>query len=230
MKLGVMQPYLFPYIGYFQLIREVDAFVIYDDVNYINGGWINRNYILANGKKSLITLPLKGASHTKHINQLEVGGPHKILKTLRHSYCKAPYFAYVFPIIEKIIEQTETNLASFLDFQLHCICDYIGLSPNWHISSMLGKDNSLRGQEKILAICEELGSTHYINASGGKELYQQQAFLKRGLQLSFILPKPVSYRQFGSGFTPGLSIIDVMMFNSQEEITRLLEEYDLCKN
>ena len=153
MKIAIMQPYLFPYLGYFQLIRAVDAFVVYDDVNYIQRGWINRNYILANEDSQLITLPLLRASQNKLINQIEVGGKHKILQSLRHSYGKAPFFDTVYPVIEDCLNQSEENLASFLDYQLRRICDYLGLNPQWHISSTLEKDNELRGQEKILSIC-----------------------------------------------------------------------------
>lgn len=227
MKLAIMQPYLFPYLGYFKLIRAVDAFVVYDDVNYIKAGWINRNYILANGERQLITLPLQGASQNKLINQVEVGGPHKILQSLRHCYSNAPHFNTVYPILEDILAQTEMNLARFLDYQLRRLCDYLGLCPQWHISSALAKDNELRGQDKILSICEKLGATHYINVSGGKALYDQPSFTARGLQLSFIQPRAVSYRQFGLDFVPSLSIIDVMMLNGREQCTKLLEEYDL---
>lgn len=227
MKLAIMQPYLFPYLGYFQLIRAVDAFVVYDDVNYIKGGWINRNYILANGDRQLITLPLQGASPNKRINQVEVGGPHKILQSLRHSYGKAPHFDTVYPMLEDILTQTEKNLARFLDYQLRRICDHLDLRPQWHISSALDKDNGLRGQDKVIAICEELGATHYINVPGGMALYDQPSFAARGLRLSFIQPRAVSYRQFGKSFVPNLSIIDVMMFNDRAQCARLLEEYDL---
>jgi len=227
MKIAIMQPYLFPYLGYFQLIRAVDAFVVYDDVNYIQRGWINRNYILANEDSQLITLPLLRASQNKLINQIEVGGKHKILQSLRHSYGKAPFFDTVYPVIEDCLNQSEENLASFLDYQLRRICDYLGLNPQWHISSTLEKDNELRGQEKILSICKELGGTHYINMPSGKVLYDQESFAESKLKLSFIQPRAVSYCQFGKEFVPYLSIIDVMMFNDRESCAGLLEEYDL---
>lgn len=227
MKIAIMQPYLFPYLGYFQLIRAVDAFVVYDDVSFINRGWINRNYILSNGDKQLITLPLQAASQNKLINQIEVGGPHKILKSLSQNYGKAPHFDAVYPMLEDILVQTEKNLARFLDYQLRRICDHLGLCPQWHVSSALAKDNGLRGQDKILSICEELGATHYINLPGGKALYDQPSFAARGLQLSFVQSRVLSYRQFGQEYVPNLSIIDVMMFNDQEQCKRLLEEYDL---
>lgn len=228
MKLAIMQPYLFPYLGYFQLIREVDAFVVYDDVNYIKGGWINRNFILAEGDKQLITLPLQGASPNQLINQVKVGNrQNKLIETIRHRYGKAPQFPTVYALVENIFKQHEQNLARFLDYQLRQICDYLGLHPTWYVSSLLEKDNELRGQDKVLAICEELGATHYINVPGGKSLYDREAFASRGVQLSFIQSKAVAYRQFGNEFTRNLSIIDVMMFNDKAQCAKLLEEYEL---
>ena len=124
--------------------------------------------------------------------------------------------------------QREENLARFLDNSLRQICEYLGLHPQWHMSSELNKNNSLRGQEKVLAICEELRATHYINAPGGKGLYDRTDFLCKGLELLFIQPHPVAYRQFRNQFVPNLSIIDVMMFNEQKECNRLLGEYSLA--
>ncbi len=223
-----MQPYLFPYLGYFQLIRAVDAFVVYDDVNYIVRGWINRNFILEQGNRLMITLPLQGASQNLLINEVMVSSrQHKLLSTIRHNYAKAPYFKAVFPMLEDIFLQQEKNLARFLDYQLRRVCDYLGLAPRWHVSSSLNKDNSLRGQNKVLAICEELGAKHYINVPGGKSLYDHAAFANHGMQLFLIQPRPVSYRQFGKEFVPNLSIIDVMMFNDKDQCAALLEEYEL---
>ena len=228
MKLAIMQPYLFPYLGYFQLIRAADSFVVYDDVNYIKGGWINRNFILAQGHKQLITLPLQGASPNLLINEVMVGNRRdKLIETIRHSYGRAPQFAAVFPLVEDILKQQERNLARFLDYQLRQLCGYLDVHPKWHISSALKKNNELRGQEKVLAICEELGATHYINVPGGKSLYDREAFASRGMQLSFIQPKVASYRQFGNEFVPNLSIIDVMMFNEKEQCAKLLQEYEI---
>lgn len=229
MKLAIMQPYLFPYLGYFQLIRAVDAFVVYDDVAYIKGGWINRNFILSRGEAQRITLALSRAGSNTLINQISVGGNRlKLLKTINQEYSKAPNFPIVFPMIEDIFSQKEMNLARFLDYGLRRVCSYLGLAPQWHISSSLRKDNTLRGQNKVLAICEELGATHYINMPGGKELYDHDAFSRKGLQLSFIKPKAISYRQFGESFVPHLSMIDVLMFNDTEQTGELLEEYELA--
>ena len=73
MTVAIMQPYLFPYIGYWQLIHAVDTFVIFDDVNYIKKGYINRNNILVNGQKQTFTLELMSASQNKLINDIDIG-------------------------------------------------------------------------------------------------------------------------------------------------------------
>jgi hypothetical protein len=228
MRLAIMQPYLFPYLGYFQLIHAVDEFVIYDDVNYIKRGWINRNYILKQGRAQLVTLEVSGGSQNRLINQVTVGGNRKgILETIRHSYTRAPQFRKVFPLIEKILLQDESNLALFLSSGLFSVCDYLGLHPLWHMSSDLEKNTSLRGQDKIVSICEMLGASHYINLPGGRALYDAGTFSAKGIRLSFIESMHGIYPQFGADTVPGLSIIDVMMFNDREQCRRLLSEYEL---
>ncbi|WP_341327600.1 WbqC family protein [Methylotuvimicrobium sp. KM2] len=228
MKLAIMQPYFFPYLGYFQLIHAVDAFVVYDDVNFIKGGWINRNYILTQGEKTRITLQLLGASPNLPINQIPVGENRgKLLKTLQQSYARAPFYPEVFPLLEEILGFEEPNLAVFLDFGLRRICDYLNLRPRWHLSSDLQKDNSLRGQDKVLAICKELGAERYVNVPGGRDLYDRASFEAAGIRLSFIEPGAIKYRQSGDEFMPYLSAIDVLMHNNQEQCQSLLEEYRL---
>jgi len=226
MRLAIMQPYLFPYIGYFQLIHAVDAFVVYDDVNFIKGGWINRNFILANGQKSRITLEMSGASPNVLINQVLVGRNRlKLCKSIKQAYSKAPEFGAVFPMVESIIMNEEENLAKYINHSLQQICRYMGLQPTWHISSDLNKNNELSGQDKVLNICKALGVNHYINVPGGKELYDQESFAAQAMVLSFIQPKAIEYKQFGKAFVPYLSILDVMMFNDQEQCSKLLQEY-----
>lgn len=223
-----MQPYFFPYIGYFQLISAADTFVVYDDVNFIKGGWINRNFILSNGDKLRITLQLLGASPNQLINQIHVGNSgHKLFKTIQQSYSRANYYDDVIPLIEKILYSEETNLAAFLNFSLRQICDYLGLDRKWYLSSDLNKDNALRGQQKVLAICEELGAKQYINVPGGRALYDHGSFAEQEIQLSFLEPVIQSYEQNSHVFIPNLSIIDVMMFNSQKQCQQMVREYGI---
>ena len=226
-----MQPYLFPYIGYFQLINAVDKFVIYDDVNYIKKGWINRNTILVNGNSKLFTVPLKKASQNKYINQIYIDNSTKwktdLLKTITLSYKKAQYFEKVFPLIQKIVKHEELNLSKNIKSSLDIICNYLSITTKIFVSSEVNKNNELKGQDKIIEICEKLNATNYINAIGGKELYNKEAFLNNDIELSFIAVSLINYDQFKKDFTPWLSIIDVMMFNSVEQIKGYLNEYEL---
>ena len=228
MKLAVMQPYLFPYMGYFQLIHAADVFVVYDDVNYIKGGWINRNNILSQGRSQRITLAVSGASPSRHINQVEVGSNgEKLLSSIYHAYTKAPQFKRVFALLESVLRQEETNLAVYLEYGLRLVCDYLDLYPEWHISSGLDYNKTLRGQDRIIDLCEVLGATHYINLSGGRKLYDREGFNGKDIRLSFIESKPLGYQQFMAEYVPKLSIIDVMMFNSKDQCKRLLGGYTL---
>lgn len=228
MTVAIMQPYLFPYIGYWQLINAVDTFVIYDDVNYINKGYINRNSIIVNGKSQQFTLELIGASQNKLINEIEVGNnSKKLLKTIEMSYKKAPYFDIVFPAIEDVLSQKENNLAKFIGYSIQKISNYLEISTKFIYSSDIEKDNSLKAQDKILDICQKLNAINYINAIGGQELYDKEKFQAENIKLNFLETKTTEYKQFKNEFIPYLSIIDVMMFSNRDEIKSMLREYKL---
>ncbi|MCD0471078.1 WbqC family protein [Flavobacterium sp. JAS] len=231
MKVAIMQPYFLPYIGYFQLISAVDTFVIYDDVNFIKRGWINRNNILVNEKQFLFSIDLKGASQNKLINQIEiVANPNwkkDLLKTLRLAYVRAPFFEKVFPVLQDIIMQEEINLSKLIIYSLSKICDFLSIKTDVIISSEIAKDSNLKGQDKIIEICKKLNATTYINAIGGLALYDKELFLKHDISLNFIKSNPVNYSQFKGNFIPYLSIIDIMMFNSPERIKDFLNQYEL---
>lgn len=228
MKLAIMQPYLFPYLGYFQLIHAVDEFVVYDDVNYKKGGWINRNKILNQGEARYLTLQVNGASPNVPINQVKVGGNRKnILKTVSHAYARAPLYHKVYPLLERVILDPEPNLALYIASSLKQISEYLGITTRFRLSSGIEKNNDLRGLDKVFAICEKLGATRYINSPGGRELYSGEDFRGRGIELLFVNSNAIEYRQFDGNFLPGLSIIDVIMFNSQQQCAALLSGYSL---
>ena len=227
-RIAIMQPYLFPYLGYFQLIHAVDTFVIYDDVHYIKKGYINRNNILADRKAHQFTLELLGASQNKLINQIEIGhNTSSLLKTIEFSYKKAPFFQDISPILIDILHAPEKNLALFVGNSLQKIAQYLNLNTRFHYSSHIEKDNTLKGQDKILEICKKLGTETYINAIGGQELYDKKAFLADLIKLNFLKAELPTYPQFGKIFVPALSIIDVLMFNSKPDILRMLNQYEL---
>ena len=233
MKIGIMQPYFLPYIGYWQLLNAVDKYVIYDDVNYINRGWINRNRILVSGKDKLITLSLKGASQNKLINEIDLSEDEtykkKLLKTIEENYKKAHFFKEVFPVIDKIIENDEKNLAKYLEFSIKEICKYLDIKTELLLSSNLKKDNFLKGEDKILAICKELEGTEYYNAIGGQELYSFKRFEQSKLKLKFLKTDEIIYKQFNNEFISNLSILDVLMFNSKEKVKEFLNNYSLIQ-
>lgn len=228
MTLAIMQPYLFPYIGYWQLINAVDTFVIYDDVNFIKQGYINRNSILSNGKSQVITMELIGASSNKLINEVEVGNNRKKLsKTIKQNYIKAPYFEVVYPLIENILNQNEKNLGKFIGYSLEQISNYLEINTKFIYSSDIEKDNALKAQDKVLEICNILKADKYINAIGGQELYNKEIFKENGIELNFLKTELVEYKQFKNDFVPYLSIIDILMFNSKDEIKNMLVRYEL---
>lgn len=228
MTVAIMQPYLFPYIGYWQLINAVNTFVIYDDVNFIKQGYINRNSILTNGKSQQFTLELIGASSNKLINEISVGNnKNKVLKTIKQNYSKAPYYNEIIIIIEEILNNEEKNLAKFIGFSLMKISNYLGINTKFMFSSNIEKNNDLKAQEKVLEICKILQANKYINAIGGKELYSKETFRENKIELNFLKTKLVEYKQFNYEFVAYLSIIDVLMFNDKEKVIHYLNDFEL---
>ncbi len=230
-RLAIMQPYIFPYIGYFQLINAVDRFVIYDDVNFINKGWINRNNILIGGRANLFTIPLKGASQNLLINEISIdnldGFSKKLLKSIEQAYKKAPFYQSVFEVIEGVFNSKSENIAQLTTQSICSTCDYLQIKTEIIDSSKIYQNEHLKAQERILDICKQEQADHYINPIGGMELYDKELFAQNGILLNFIKAKHIEYPQFKNDFVPFLSIIDLMMFCSIEQIHGFLKEFEL---
>lgn len=227
-KIAITQPYLFPYLPYFQVMNAVDEFVIYDDVQFISRGRINRNNILIDGEAKRFTISLSGASPNKLINEIEIFDDFVgFIKTLEFNYSKAPYKEQTMEIVKQICAYEDRNLARFIANSFEVIGKYIGVNSSSIMSSNVEKDGTLKGQEKIINICKVRSANVYINSIGGQELYDRELFNKNNLSLKFLKSKSQEYRQFDDKFVPDLSIIDVLMFNSSDKINRMLEEYDL---
>lgn len=231
MKVGIMQPYFVPYIGYWQLMDAVDKYVIYDDVNFIKQGWINRNRILGDGQPRYFNIPMLGASSNKLINEIGVNNDGRLieknLRIIENTYKKAPYFAEVYPLIQNILNCNKANLAEYNEMSFSVICGYLGIKTELVVSSSLKKDCELKGQNKVLEICKLLDATEYYNAIGGECLYSYSAFRQKGIELKFLKTDEITYSQLGNEFQKDLSIIDVMMFNAVEEVRRMLGRYTL---
>lgn len=227
MTLAIMQPYIFPYIGYFQLMNAADEFVIYDNIEFTKKGWINRNRILANGKADFITLPLKKDSDYLHINQryladIWIDNRKKMLNNIIEWYKKSPSFQFAFPVIEKAVLFEESNLFKFIYHSLCLIKEYLNIETTLLVSSAIHINHSLKAQEKVIEICKARNAGRYINPIGGLELYNREIFKKQQIELNFLKTSDVVYSQFNNEFVPFLSIIDLMMFNSKEKIKEFL--------
>lgn len=227
-KVAIMQPYLFPYIGYFQLLGMVDEFVVYDDVNFISRGWIARNNILLGGRRRLFSISLTHASQNRLINEIAIADDfEKFFKTIEQAYRRAPHFPRVMSLLRRICDYPDRNLARFATHSLWQIAQELGISAKILVSSDIEKDNTLRAQEKILTICQALKADVYVNPEGGQALYNRDAFRDRGIELQFLQSNAVEYLQFGNEFISHLSIIDIMMFNDAETIRKMLGAYRL---
>lgn len=227
MKLALMQPYLFPYLGYLQLIAAVDEFVVYDDAQFIKGGWIHRNRILVDGAPSWITLPVEGASTYAPIRARSFAEPfdaHKerIVRQLADAYAEAPHREEVLRLVQQMFAAAgERNVATFVEHTLRALCDHLAIDTPITRASDL-PDGEARGQDRVLDIATAKGATTYVNSAGGRELYDAAAFAERGVLLRFLEMDQIRYDQGGVDFVPSLSILDVLMFVPRDEVRALL--------
>jgi hypothetical protein len=231
MKLGIMQPYFFPYIGYFQLVAAVDRFVVYDNVKYTKKGWINRNRYLLEGKDAVFTVPVKGASDFLEVRERFVAEDfdrQKLLARIGQAYRKAPFFEPAFALFSKAVSNPDRNLFGFVRQSIADVCGYLGITTAIVPSSSIAIDHSLRGEQKVVALCRATGASEYINAVGGLDLYSQDVFARQGIALRFLRSRPIEYKQLGAPFVPWLSILDVLMFNDADTTRGFLTDgYEL---
>src|ERR1035441_8424850 len=154
MKAAIMQPYFFPYVGYFQLIAAVDLFIVYDNIKYTKKGWINRNRMLQNGKDVMFSLPLKSDSDYLDVRERELAADFnrdKLLNQLKEAYRRAPYFAQTLPLVEQIVRCDDVNLFRFLHNSIAKTCEHLGITTEVRNSSGIAIDHDLKNQDKVLA-------------------------------------------------------------------------------
>lgn len=231
MKIAIMQPYFFPYIGYFQLIESVDLFVLYDNIKYTKKGWINRNRFLRDGSDCIFSVSLRKDSDSLDVRERAVAADFdgcKLVRQLREAYRRAPHFEESFPVVETAILSIRENLFEYIHGSVDEVCRYLKIGTPIVVSSSLEIDPTLKGRDKVLALCKATGADVYVNSIGGQELYSREEFFARGIELKFLQTLAIEYRQFGEQFVPLLSIIDVMMFNPVARIREFLEtRYEL---
>lgn len=232
MSVAIMQPYFFPYLGYFQLVQAADHFVFYDDVMFIKKGWINRNRILMQGNDFLFSIPLEKQSQHKSIRQSTVAYgaefPSKWLQQIESAYKKAPHFQEVLELIHRVIQEKPASIADLAAKSVMETWAYLGLEQKFYMSSELKTKPDVDRALRLIHITQELGDSHYINAVNGQSLYEKPFFAAQGVQLDFLSPQLKPYPQGNqSEFMAGLSMIDVLMWNSKEEVVRQLKNFDL---
>ncbi|MDR7119170.1 WbqC family protein [Rheinheimera soli] len=235
MNVAIMQPYFLPYLGYWQLLVASDVFVLYDNIQFTKKGWFHRNNILLNGEKKLFTLPLKQGSDYLNVVERYLADDagqaiSKILAQIKQSYRKAPYFDAAYPVIEQCFLCPQTNLFYFTEHSIRLLCQFLGIERTIIRSSDIAIDHSLRSEAKVIALCQALGAKRYINAIGGLELYNKNTFQHAGLELCFLQSHVPGYRQFDADFVPYLSVIDLIMFTSQQQLKEMLADYSLVRN
>lgn len=226
-----MQPYFFPYIGYFQMIKYVDLFIFYNDVNFIERGWINRNYILSAKGKTLITIPLKKASSNKIIKDVEVLNNEKkywnALKTIEFNYSKAPFYSNILPLLEEVFNSKESNTIDKLARKgIEVILNYLGINTKLDFSSEIDYCRTNSKVEKLIEIAKKANADTVIFPHGSKQLYSDVDFEKNKIHSLAITPKFKAYSQINSEkkFVEGLSMIDLLMNLSIEQINSLLDD------
>lgn len=236
-RLGVMQPYFFPYLGYFGLIAQTDRWIVFDPVQYIRKGWVNRNRVLKTGggwKYVGVTM----APHHREtlIREMQVApgvdhfGP--LVRNLDHyRNKKAPHYQTVLDLLEQCFQPAPDALVPFLTRCLALTCGYLGIPFQAEVYSEMALEHepAQRPGEWALNICKALGAKSYLNPPGGKAIFEPDAFRDAGIELLFHQQELPAYPQHTGTFEPGLSILDVMMFNTPEAIRDMLKIYQLEK-
>ncbi len=225
-----MQPYFFPYIGYWQLINAVDKFVIYDNIQYTKKGWINRNRFLLNNKDEIFSIPLKKDSDYKNVAERAISptfDKRNLVSKFQNAYSKAPFKRGIMPLLEKIIYYENNNLFEYVYNSVLEICNYLEITTEIIVSSEINIEHSLKSKDKVIAIVKALNGSEYINPIGGIELYDKKEFENNNIKLNFLKANEIIYNQNAETFIPRLSIVDTMMFNSKDEVKLMLEDYTL---
>jgi len=232
-----MQPYFFPYIGYFQLLNYVDLWIVFDNIQYIDKGWINRNRILHPELKKewqYITIPLDSRKQFSKINDIkikqEIDWRKSILGKLTFYKKKSLFYKEVISLINNTFNTNENNLSEFVTRSIRYTADYLGIKTEILVLSNMGLalTNINHPGDWALRICESIGAKEYINPIGGKDLFYNKKFKDSNIKLSFLKSSMGVYNQKRPEFIPGLSIIDLMMWNSKSELSRFLNnDFDL---
>jgi hypothetical protein len=252
-KLAIMQPYFFPYIGAYQLIYEVDKYIIYGLVNYKNDGWFHKNRLIeVNRGPFYFYVQMIDSSIHKKFYEIKINPDkkwrNKLIKTIEHNYRNSFYYEETVYLINNIIFSDYNDLLHFnansiiqickhLDINteiLICKNEYEDLEQNLDIqygnkinSSNCRSYDIERKTARIIKICQREGASAYINPIGGQSLYSEKIFKEYGIELHFLKTRGIKYNQKWNNFEPNMSILDVLMNCGKEKTKDFLKEYDI---
>ncbi len=231
MKLAIMQPYFFPYIGYYSLIKNTDKFIIFDTVQFIRHGWIERNRILKPKEGwQYIQAPLIKHRRETIINEIEIRNTEpwreKIIAQLQHYKKNAPYFSECMDVVNSCLSLQTDSIVKLNEHILRLTCQYLNLDFNCEIFSEMDIqiDHVKEADEWALNISKFVGANEYINTPGGKDFFDREKYLQKKIELTFLGNNVMQYKQRRPIFEPGLSIIDLMMFNDVATINTMIDD------
>jgi len=233
--LSVMQPYFFPYLGYFALIRHTDFFIAFDPVQYISKGWMNRNRVLKPGEGwQYLTVPIQKHSQNTLIKDVlvQAGNSWKdtILRQLEHYKKRAPHYTAVRLLLEQCFEKHDLHLSRLNLHYICLICQYLGI-PFQHAMfsdlNLILDPPPAAPDEWALRTSQAMGATTYVNQPGGRAFFDPAKYANAGIQLQFIDFTLKPYSQRRNTFESGLSIIDVLMYNTPEQVKDMLNNTTL---
>lgn len=226
LNLVLMQPYFFPYIGYFQLAKEASVFIFQDDVKYTKRGWINRNVILRDNAPARITLPLAQSSDSQTISEKQLAADYRrpsLVRKIQAAYAHAPNLQQTVSFIDNALDADSNRMIDVLVRSLNMAFELFGLEAETMLSSSLAIPEDLKREQRIYWVCNQLGATTYTNSIGGTELYSTSEFAERGIALRFVTPKITPYSQGSHTFVPNLSIIDHLMWRDPQDVAADME-------
>lgn len=237
MKLGIMQPYFFPYLGYFSLIKHTDKFILFDPVQFIRHGWIERNRVLKpENDWQYINVPLEKHSLDTKIKDIKINNENdwksKILSQLQHYKKKSPFYKQTVAVVEDGLDIITDSIVELNAHTMESVCRYLGINFDYEIFSQMNLkiDEVNAPDEWALNICKAYpGADEYWNPPGGLEFFDRSKYEQAGIKLFFqkVNIKPYPQRRGPENIITGLSIIDVMMFNSPEKISEMLDDFEL---
>ena len=234
--IAIMQPYFFPYLGYFSLIKHTEKFILFDTVQFIRHGWIERNRVLKQDEGwQYIQVPLvKKNGRSTLINDIEINNnenwQNKILSQLQHYKKKAPNYLRIISLLNDIFFQKYEDIVTLVKISLEKTLQYLSIEKELLVFSKMDLqiEKANAPDEWALNICKAIeGATEYWNPPGGQCFFDKSKYDKSGINLRFHEIHLTEYNQHRGKFEPSLSILDVMMFNSVQEINKMLDNYSL---